>query len=273
MADIKTERGEDEETINFSAKLSQGDIFKKLVGSMRELCQECNFECSDTGIVCQSMDSSHVSLVSVSLNAKGFEEFACEEECTLGMNLENLTKVLKCSGNKDSMSISATDTEYVKFRFENESGDQESEFQLKLMTIETDHLQIPETEYKCVVTMPSSEFARICRDLKEIGDAVKISASKAGVLFSCTGDIGSANLLLKANQTEAEDEKSIKIQMEEPIEQQFALRYLNSFAKSACLSSQVQLSFSEDVPLQVAFHMEDLGSVKYFLAPKIEDED
>merc|ERR1719245_2012500 len=109
-------------------------------------------------------------------------------------------------------------------------------------------------------------------DLKELGEAVKISASKAGVLFNCTGDIGSANLLLKSNQT-AEDEKSIKIQMEEPIEQQFALRYLNSFAKSACLSPQVQLSFSEDVPLQVSFQMEDLGSVKYFLAPKIEEEE
>lgn len=271
MSDTET-RGENVETISFNAKLSQGDIFKKLVGSMRELCQECNFECSDTGIVCQSMDSSHVSLVSVTLNAKGFEEFECEEECTLGMNLENLTKVFKISGSKDSMSISATDTEYVNFKFENEAGDAEAEFQLKLMTIEADHLQIPETEYKCVVTMPSAQFAQICRDMQQLGDAVKISASKRGVLFNCTGDIGSANLLLKANQT-AENEKSIKIQMEEPIEQQFALRYLNSFAKSAVLSPQVQLSFSEDTPLQVAFHMEDLGSVKYFLAPKIEEDE
>jgi len=264
--------GETAEAINFIAKLSQGDIFKKLVASMMELCGECNFECSSEGIVCQSMDSSHVSLVSVTLNAKGFEEFACDDDCTLGMNLTNLNKILKCSGSKDSMTISAKDTENVRFKFENEAGDQESEFELKLMTVEEDHLQIPETDYKCIVTMPSSQFATICRDLKEIGEAVKIAATKNGVVFTCTGDIGSANLLLKQNET-AEDEKAVKIQMEEPIEQQFALRYLSSFAKSSTLSSRVQLSFSEAVPLQVSFHMEDLGCIKYFLAPKIEEED
>merc|ERR1719479_533735 len=106
--------------------------------------------------------------------------------------------------------------------------------------------------------MPSAEFARICRDLKEIGESVKISATKNGVQFQCSGDIGTANILLKNNET-AENEKSIKIDMEEPIEQQFALRYLSSFAKSSCLSSQVTLSFSDDVPLQVAFKMDDLG--------------
>merc|ERR1719193_2809438 len=159
---------------------------------MMELCGECNFECSSEGIVCQSMDSSHVSLVSVTLTAKGFAEFACDDDCTLGMNLTNLNKILKCSGSKDSMTISAKDTENVRFKFENEA---------------------------------------------------------------------------------AEDEKAAKIQMEEPIEQQFALRYLSSFAKSSTLSSRVQLSFSEAVPLQVSFHMEDLGCIKYFLAPKIEEED
>lgn len=260
------------ESISFIAKLSQGEIFKKLISSMVELCQECNFECSENGIVCQSMDSSHVSLVSVSLNAKGFEEYACDDDCTLGMSLPNLNKILKCSGSKDSLTISAKDTEIIRFKFENEAGDQESEFELKLMTVEEDHLQIPETDYKCIITMPSSQFATICRDLKEIGESVKISATKNGVVFNCTGDIGSANMLLKQNQT-AEDEKAIKIQMEEPIEQQFALRYLSSFAKSSCLSSQVQLSFSEGVPLQVSFAMEDLGTVKYFLAPKIEEDE
>jgi proliferating cell nuclear antigen len=259
-------------TLNLQCRLNQGDVFKKLVASMLELCNECNFECTENGICCQNMDSSHVSLVAVKLNADGFEEFQCSEEFILGMNLTNLNKVLKCSGSKDSMSITATTTEEVQFAFENEAGDQKSEFTLKLMTVDEEHLQIPETEYKAVVTMPSSEFARICRDLKEIGESVTISCSKKGVTFECTGDIGSAKMDLSHNQSE-DDKSSIKIEMEEPISQQFALRYLSSFAKSSGLSSQVVLSFSDDTPLQVSFKMEDLGSIKYFLAPKIEDED
>jgi len=49
--------------------------------------------------------------------------------------------------------------------------------------------------------------------------------------------------------------------------------YLNFFTKATPLSGQVSLSISPDVPLVVAYEIEDLGHVKYFLAPKIENED
>jgi len=51
-------------------------------------------------------------------------------------------------------------------------ADQEriSDFEMKLMDIDSEHLGIPETEYEAIVRMPSAEFARICRDLSTIGD-------------------------------------------------------------------------------------------------------
>ena len=51
------------------------------------------------------------------------------------------------------------------------------------------------------------------------------------------------------------------------------LRYLNFFTKATPLSSQVILSLSPEVPLVVEYDIEEIGHVKYFLAPKIEDED
>lgn len=38
-----------------------------------------------------------------------------------------------------------------------------SEFELKLMDIESEHLGIPDTEYKCTVKLPAAEFQRIIR--------------------------------------------------------------------------------------------------------------
>lgn len=38
------------------------------------------------------------------------------------------------------------------------------------MDIETEHLGIPEEDYKCTVSMPSGEFQRIIRDLSVIGE-------------------------------------------------------------------------------------------------------
>ena len=53
----------------------------------------------------------------------------------------------------------------------------------------------------------------------------------------------------------------------------FALRYLNFFTKATPLSSSVTLSMSKDVPLVVEYRIGDMGYIRYYLAPKIEDED
>lgn len=55
--------------------------------------------------------------------------------------------------------------------------------------------------------MPSGEFARICRDLSQIGDAVMISCAKDGVKFSATGELGTGNVKLsQTSNVDKEDE-------------------------------------------------------------------
>jgi hypothetical protein len=45
-----------------------------------------------------------------------------------------------------------------------------SDFELKLMDIDSEHLGIPETDYAASIKMPAAEYQRICRDLSSIGD-------------------------------------------------------------------------------------------------------
>ena len=73
--------------------------------------------------------------------------------------------------------------------------------------------------------------------------------------------------------------------MDEPVNLSFALRYrlisrwtlsisryLNLFNKAAPLSNHVVLYLSNDTPLVVEYQIERLGSLKFYLAPKISDE-
>jgi hypothetical protein len=57
------------------------------VDSIKDLVTDTNLECSATGIVLQAMDSSHVSLVSLSLQKEGFDMFRCDRNLSLGLNL------------------------------------------------------------------------------------------------------------------------------------------------------------------------------------------
>merc|ERR1712167_500440 len=149
--------------------------------------------------------------------------------------------------------------------FENQSQDRISDFELKLMDIDSEHLGIPDTEYKCQIKMPASEFQRICRDLAILGDTVTIAVSKDGVKFSVSGEMGSGNMTLRQNS-------SGDTKVEEPVTLNFALRYLNFFTKATPLSSTVILNLSKDVPLVVEYRIEETGHIRFYLAPKIEDE-
>lgn len=51
----------------------------------------------------------------------------------------------------------------VTFMFEAANQERISDFELKLMDIDSEQLGIPDTDYSATVKMPSSEFARICK--------------------------------------------------------------------------------------------------------------
>lgn len=60
------------------------------------------------------------------------------------------------------------------------------------------HLHLQDTNYSCIINMPSGEFARICRDLSQFGESIVITCTKEGVKFSASGDIGTANVKVRS---------------------------------------------------------------------------
>ena len=90
------------------------------------------------------MDNSHVSLVSLNLRAEGFENYRCDRNMSMGMNLASLAKILKCSNNDDIVTIKAQDSaDIVTFVFESNKGERVSDFDMKLMNLDQEHLGIP----------------------------------------------------------------------------------------------------------------------------------
>merc|ERR1712118_636856 len=144
-----------------------------------------------------------------------------------------------------------------------------AEFELKLMEIESEHMEIPEQQYKVVVKMPSAEFLKVCRDLKEFGETMQINASKEGIRFSVQGDLGSGNVMLKPRDAD-KPEETVSLTVHEPVVATFALRYLNNFAKAAPLCGFVELGLGPDSPLSVKFDLDkaDNGHMQFYLAQR-----
>ncbi|VDO99783.1 unnamed protein product [Soboliphyme baturini] len=257
----------------FEAKLASAVVLKKILDAIKDLLTDAPWDCNESGICLQAMDSSHVALVSLKLRAEGFEEYRCDRTLSLGINLTNMSKIMKAAGNDDSVTLRAQeDSDTIMFIFESPNQDRHSQYEIKLMDLDTEHLGIPETEYSCVIKMPSTEFARICRDLSQIGESLMITCSKGSIAFSAKGDLGSGSVRLSQGASIEKDGEPVHIDMREPCCVTFAIKYLANFAKAAPLASVVQLSLSNDVPIVVEYAIEDTGYIRFYLAPKIEDD-
>lgn len=154
------------------ARLEQANLLKKVVDAIKDLVQDCNFDCNDSGIALQAMDNSHVALVSMNLKSDSFSPYRCDRNLALGINLTSLQKVLRAAQNDDQLTLRAEDApDVVSLVFESPEADRLSEYDIKLMDIDQEHLGIPETEYAANISMPSTEFQRICRDLSALSES------------------------------------------------------------------------------------------------------
>lgn len=256
------------------ARLEQAQLLKKVIEAIKDLVQDCNFDCNDSGIALQAMDNSHVALVSMMLKAEGFSPYRCDRNIALGVNLTSLMKVLRAAQNEDILTLKAEDApDSLNLVFESAANDRISEYDLKLMDIDQEHLGIPDTEYAATISMPASEFRRICGDLNAVSESVTIEASKDGVKFSCQGDIGNGAVTLRQHSDVEKPDMNIEIDLTEPVALTFSLKYLTNFCKASSLSNQVKICLSNEVPLLVEYSLSGSSYLRFYLAPKIGDDE
>ncbi|VDM56213.1 unnamed protein product [Angiostrongylus costaricensis] len=276
----------------FEAKLANAALLKKIIESIKDLVTDAPFDCSESAMCLQAMDSSHVALVSLKLEVGLFDTYRCDRTINLGMSLANMSKALKCANNDDTCMIKFEegDSDSITFTFADIKRDKTQvcgfppfssflegvlrlrlvtkeyfifyfRFQLqdvtvKMMDIDSEHLGIPEQDYAVVCEMPSSEFQKTCKDLSMFSDSLNITATKAGIVF--TGK-----------------------EVTDPVNVNFSIKYMNQFTKATSLSSRVRISLCNDVPIVVEYPLTDDGKatgqqnghLRFYLAPKIDDED
>lgn len=261
----------------FESELSKASLLQNIVDSVKDLITEAEFDISKQGISMQSMDSSHVSLVSLLLRggSNDFTKYRCDRNVNLGVSMKNLSNVLKCAGKDDVVKLRCDDQpDKLHLTFENEKNNKHTEFGLKLMDIDAEHLGIPESKYMATVCMSSTEFRRICNDLKNFGETVTISATKEGVKFSTAGESGSGSISLRQGGAADDKTNNLQVTIVEPVVLNFALNFLIHFTKATPLSEMVILNLSSDSPLSVEYRMaDDIGYLRYYLAPKIDDDE
>tara|TARA_B100001093_G_scaffold184123_4_gene176769 strand:- start:9152 stop:9916 length:765 start_codon:yes stop_codon:yes gene_type:complete len=248
----------------------QSNAFRTLVEVLKDVLNDINITFDESGMRIMAMDGSHVALIHMKLFSEKFEYYHCKQKFNTGICMASLFKLMKTVGNNDTLNMYIDENcmDELCIKVENEPKNSSTLFKLKLLDIDLEELNIPDVEINCIVTMPSNDFQRMCRDMANIADTVIIQSDDEGLRFKCDGDfasqetlIGEANHGLVFNKKQGESEL---------IEGKFALKYINLFTKSTNLCNTIELYLKPDYPLILKYNVANLGEIRFCLAPKID---
>lgn len=247
----------------FEAEL-KSKTMKAIVDSILDLSDaSVVFDISEDGINVQAMDTSHVSLCIMKLTPEGFDSYNCTEHYNVGVNIANLSKILKFASINTQLVMGLHDEDKMNITLKDESS--KCEFELNLMNIDAESLSVPEMDNECEIKMSSSKFQKLCKDLSSMGEECTISVDEDSAYFETIGDS------MKAKSLFSKEDNDISFNGKH--KSKYALRYLQSFSKAYSLAEVVVMKLTQDCPVNVEYNLGKLGYLRYYLAPKIEDDD
>jgi len=240
----------------------QASAFKSTFEVLKDILNDVNIYFRPQGMYIVTLDTARTSLIDIFLAADNFEEYECtKEEIIAGINISNTFKLLKTITNNDVLKIEINSKEYMDIEISSEAKKTNTKFQLKLLDINENHIEVPDIEMTTITTLPSVDFQRLCRDMSNIGIDIEIKRIGNQIKFRCDGDF--------ANQ-----ETSIDCLDESPeISGTYSLKYLNIFTKATSMCASVQIiQETGNRFLILKYNVANLGELKFYLATKVSED-
>ena len=252
-------------------KTVQSGAFRILVEALKEILTDANLEFDQTGLKIMAMDSSHTVLVHLKLHSDNFEHYSItKDRVVLGVNMINFFKLIKTMGNSDTLSLFVKEGKESKLGIllENVEKNIKTQYELNLMDIDEEMMSIPPAAFESVITMPSVDFQKICRDMHNLAEDIEIQSVGSELQFRCKGEFASQETVLGETNSGMSYVKNTN--PEEIIQGLFALKHLVLFSKCTNLCPSIELYLKNDYPLIIKYLVASLGEIKLCLAPKID---
>jgi proliferating cell nuclear antigen len=222
--------------------------------SIGDLCEDVNIVFGEDGISISSMDSSHVCLIAVKFASEYFQVYIIKATTAVGIKVSNLVRVLKCIEG-ESILFECCDDEFHVMS----SNDK---YRLKTIDLDTEEMDIPDMDVDVEINADSSILQKYIKNIASFGDTIEFKTIGEELSMRTNGEIGTAEMRV---------DQPIKIMGS--LSASFASRYLVTFLRAANISKKIIVKISNEYPIVFEYNFAEKSFIKFYLAPKIIDED
>jgi len=221
----------------------------------------------------QAMDSARVSIVEMYIPADWFDKYENTKggTITLGINTTIMFKVLSTRDKIQSIlleyDLDQSDKLGLEFTSESKSVFNKN-FEIPLMDIDEEMMEIPTMDYQAEFSLPSANFASLVTQMKLFGDTLQFECSEDKIQMSAVSlDVGKMNVNIPID-----DLNSFSINEGEELNLSFSITHLSSICAYSKIAKDIDISITNNYPIRLTYLLNDNGAkFVFYLAPKISD--
>lgn len=262
---------------------------------------------NDDGLYIQGIDTGHVSLYEANFDKTWFSVYkrAEDDAAQISISLDYFKRILSTRGDDQIIYLECNglspDKMTIIFRsIAKESKEFPREYEMNLMDIDTEAIEVPEKEDSVQFYIESKTMTSLVKQLMMFDETVIINCNEEEINFRSKGTEGSMSVNLFDNDKDYVEE--FMIDEDYQLKISFALRYLEHFCAFQKVAPRMRLSLTNSLPIELFYSLETPPKnvkhdkngeedgkkedaeyandhenpnsyLRFFLAPKVEDDD
>ncbi|TFG01338.1 MAG: proliferating cell nuclear antigen (pcna) [Promethearchaeota archaeon] len=257
--------------MSFTLKLENSRILKGIVETLASIIDETEFMVTPKEFTISAMDPSRICLLKLSIKKDNFDDYKCSKESKVGLNLDDLDKILKRCAANDSVEIDFNEKDQkIKIKMQREGTSRTRTFSLALLDIDIEEIPMENLlniEYSSKWVIDPEFLVEAIKDAEIYSEILNMkSIEDQGLVFSSTGQIGEMNYELELDEL-------IETDISGTSSGAYSLTFLKAILKISSITEKLEISLKTDHPLKMMFNLLEGGELFYFLAPRVEEAD
>jgi len=238
---------------------------KNLLKTINVLVDEATFKLTPKGLTLRCMDPSRVAMIDLVIPREDCTEHSCNEEIKFCFSIQRyLDPTLKNITKNDALRLDVK-TGTVDKMITRLSGKLTRQFSMPLLEVSDEEMPIPKITFNHSARLVLENLNTLFKDLD---DHVRIIGNQDSLTFEQTGDIETLTTTLQKG-----DETVLNIEAKEETKATYSVSYLGKLLKALnLLTDIVEISYSTDMPIRISAELEHLGTVNFWIAPRVESD-
>ena len=241
------------------------ELFKVIKG----LNNFCKMYCKEDELFIQIMDDSHISLLEIKIKKEWFSSYESNGE-VVSFNSKILTTIMGLRA-LDSITTFETSEEHLYISFQ-QKDKIEKTFQIVLIDLESDLMESQQIDPSLEFSIGVRKLDQYFNELQSFGDTLELVHVNDTIYMRSQGDEGKYTLKIT-------DDLLDELIVEEELQMvcKVTLKQTSLVTKLYSVFKRINVSASEDAPFTLRIlpdeeEEKDLLEIKFFIAPKVDDE-